>query len=288
MSNFAVKKNSNVEFVNTSEIDLKEKSFKYFAEKMYELAGVNLPLNAKNLALVKNRLAKIIRTRGLKSYEDLIAVLEKNRQDDINEFISALTTNKTNFFREEAHFEFFNKFLSDFFESHSELRVWCAASSTGQEPYTISLCMNEALGLNIKKVKMLATDIDLQVLEKAGKGVYNHAEMEGVPHSMRQKYFDIMKSDDTYYRAKPELKNPIRFSQFNLVTGKFDFKVPFNIIFCRNVLIYFDEQTTRQVIDHLTDSVQVGGYLILGHSEAGTVRNPRLKTMGRAIYQRIK
>lgn len=288
MSNFAVKKNSNVEFVNTSDIDLKEKSFKYFAGKMYELAGVNLPVNAKNLALVKNRLAKIIRTRGMKSYEELISLLEQNRQEDINEFISALTTNKTNFFREEAHFEFFNKFLSNFFETHAELRVWCAASSTGQEPYTISLCMNEVLGPNIKKVKMLATDIDLQVLEKAGKGIYNNSEMEGVPHSLRQKYFDIMRSEDTYFRAKEDLKKPIRFSQFNLVTGKYDFKAPFDIIFCRNVLIYFDEQTTRQVIDHLTDSVQVGGYLILGHSEAGTVRNPRLKTMGRAIYQRIK
>lgn len=265
-------------------------AFDYFAKKMYSLAGVNLPRSPKNLSLVKNRIAKLLRRYQFVDYKQLIKAMETENKALLSDFVSALTTNKTNFFRESSHFDFFNQYLKTHFETHRDLRVWCAAASTGQEPYTISICMREALSSSqYSSAKLLATDIDLQVLDKAAKGIYSDLEMEGISPMLRQKYFEKKVADgESYYRAKNEIASWIRFAPFNLVNGSYTFQGKFHVIFCRNVLIYFDEKTTREVISKLTDQLVPGGFLLIGHSESGTVKQPNLKAIGHAIFQKTE
>lgn len=270
------------------ELDLSKDQFQFFASMMYDLSGVNLPVSAKNEALVKNRLTKLIRKYKLKSYEELRGQLKNPNPQLISDFISALTTNKTHFFREESHFDWLAQYLKTHFDKHSELRFWCAAASTGQEPYTTAIVMKENLNAQqIAKTKFLATDIDLQVLKKAAEGIYTPHEMEGCPDHLRSKYFETRKGKDVVYRAKDEIAELVRFAPLNLVQDSYPFQHKFHLIFCRNVLIYFDPPTTKKVIESLANSLVPGGHLILGHSESGTVKSPLIKPLSRAIYQKI-
>ncbi len=270
------------------ELQLSKEQYAFFSKLMYDLSGVNLPVSDKNEALVKNRLAKLLRKNKLATYADLQKAMRAPTPEMINEFISCLTTNKTHFFREESHFDWLANYLKTHFDHHQELRFWCAASSTGQEPYTTAIVMQENLKpAQISRVKFLATDIDLQVLKKAAEGAYSSSEMEGCPEELRAKYFDKLKGKDIVYRAKDEISKMIRFAPMNLVQESYPFQHKFHVIFCRNVLIYFNPETTKSVLDRLANSLIPGGYLILGHSESGTVKSNLLKPLSRAIYQRV-
>lgn len=274
------------------DLDLSTKSYGLFASKMYELAGVDLPYSPKNQALLKNRLVKILRRRNLASYEEYWDILKNGSAEVISEFISALTTNMTSFFRESAHFDFLAKILPEQF-ANSELRIWCCAASTGQEPYTIAMTARESLPeAQLARTRILATDIDQQVLKKASMGIYEEKDMQGLSPTFRQKYFNKVKSTDKKfpddrYQSKDEIHKMIRFANFNLMNETYVFQSKFHIIFCRNVLIYFDEATTKRVIHNLASMLAPGGYLILGHSESGNVKHPELKPLSRAIYQKL-
>jgi len=271
-------------------IKLSDKYFEKFAKKMYELAGVDLPPSSKNHALVRNRIIKLLRRYEIGSYEEYWTLLEKNDPTMVSEFISALTTNMTSFFREESHFEFLRKVLPEIAtKNHGEIRMWCCAASTGQEPYTLALTACESLAAkDFAQLKFLATDIDLQVLKKASQGTYVEREMQGLPPQLRQKYFDKCQvANEEGWRVKDQLHDAIRFAPFNLMNTTYDFKHKFDVIFCRNVLIYFDEPTTKRVIDNLTACLSPNGYLVLGHSESGNVRHSLLRPLSRAVYQKI-
>lgn len=274
------------------DLELSTKSYGLFASKMYELAGVDLPYSPKNQALLKNRLVKILRRRNLASYEEYWNVLKNGSAEVLSEFISALTTNMTSFFRESAHFDFLTKILPEQF-ANSELRIWCCAASTGQEPYTIAMTVRESLPeAQLTRTRILATDIDQQVLKKASVGIYEEKDMQGLSPALRQKYFNKVKSTDKKspgdrYQSKDEIHKMIRFANFNLMNETYVFQNKFHIIFCRNVLIYFDEATTKRVIHNLASTLAPGGYLILGHSESGNVKHPELKPLSRAIYQKL-
>ncbi|WP_373998330.1 protein-glutamate O-methyltransferase CheR [Bdellovibrio bacteriovorus] len=287
----AVKKNELVgSLYDFEEIKLSDKMFTKFAEHMYELAGVDLPLTPKNHALIRNRIVKLLRRHSLKSYEEYWALIEKGGPDLTSEFISALTTNMTSFYRESNHFDFLQNIIPELGKKFgSDIRMWCAAASTGQEPYTIAMTACEALGENSStKVRLLATDIDLQVLKKASVGTYEEREMQGLPPTQRVKYFEKVKANgDEFFRAKDTIHKMIRFAPFNLMNPKYEFQHKFHVIFCRNVLIYFDEQTTKKVIDNLVSCLAPGGYLILGHSESGNVKHAGLKPLSRAVYQKL-
>lgn len=287
----AVKKNELVgSLYDFEEIKLTDKMFTKFAERMYELAGVDLPLTPKNHALIRNRIVKLLRRHSLKTYEEYWAMIDRGSPELVSEFISALTTNMTSFYRESNHFDFLAGVLPELARKFgSDIRIWCAAASTGQEPYTIAMTASEALGESpSQKVRLLATDIDLQVLKKASSGTYEEREMQGLPPAQRHKYFDKVKSQgDEFWRAKDPLHSMIRFAPFNLMNPKYEFQHKFHVIFCRNVLIYFDEPTTKKVIDNLVTCLAPGGYLILGHSESGNVKHLQLKPLSRAVYQKI-
>ncbi|UXR64207.1 protein-glutamate O-methyltransferase CheR [Bdellovibrio bacteriovorus] len=288
----AVKKNEIVgSLYDFEEIKLSDKMFTRFAERMYSLAGVDLPLTPKNHALIRNRIVKLLRRHSLKSYEEYWTMLEKGGSELTSEFISALTTNMTSFYREANHFDFLKSVLPDLAKKFgTDLRLWCAAASTGQEPYTIAMTACEAAAdmSPATKPRLLATDIDLQVLKKASTGTYEEREMQGLPPAQRTRYFEKIKANgDEYWRAKDQIHDMIRFAPFNLMNPKYEFQHKFHVIFCRNVLIYFDEPTTKKVIDNLVACLAPGGYLILGHSESGNVKHPGLKPMSRAVYQKI-
>lgn len=286
----AVKKNNpTISLHDFEDINLTDKMFMKFSERMYELAGVDLPLTPKNHALIRNRIVKLLRRHSLKTYEEYWSLIERGGSDLTSEFISALTTNMTSFYRESNHFDFFQKALPELNKKFgNDLRVWCAAASTGQEPYTIAMSACETQpGLGSAKVRVLATDIDLQVLKKASVGTYEEREMQGLPPAQRLKYFDKVKVDgDERWRAKNQIHDMIRFAPFNLMSPKYEFQHKFHVIFCRNVLIYFDEATTKKVIDNLVTCLAPGGYLILGHSESGNVKHTNLKPLSRAVYQK--
>ncbi|WP_374034127.1 protein-glutamate O-methyltransferase CheR [Bdellovibrio bacteriovorus] len=287
----AVKKNEATgALYDFEDIKLSDKMFMKFAERMYDLAGVDLPLTPKNHALIRNRIVKLLRRHSLKTYEEYWSKLEAGGNEMVSEFISALTTNMTSFYRESNHFDFLKSILPELSRKFgSDLRMWCAAASTGQEPYTIAMTACEAQPeMPSAKPRLLATDIDLQVLKKASTGTYEEREMQGLPPVQRSKYFEKIKADgDEYWRAKDQIHNMIRFAPFNLMNPKYEFQHKFHVIFCRNVLIYFDEPTTKRVIDNLVSCLAPGGYLILGHSESGNVKHPGLKPMSRAVYQKL-
>lgn len=287
----AVKKNEATgALYDFEDIKLSDKMFMKFAERMYDLAGVDLPLTPKNHALIRNRIVKLLRRHSLKNYEDYWSKLETGGNQMVQEFISALTTNMTSFYRESNHFDFLKSVLPELSRKFgSDLRLWCAAASTGQEPYTIAMTACEAQSeMPTAKPRLLATDIDLQVLKKASTGTYEEREMQGLPPVQRTKYFEKIKADgDEYWRAKDQIHNMIRFAPFNLMSPKYEFQHKFHVIFCRNVLIYFDEPTTKRVIDNLVSCLAPGGYLVLGHSESGNVKHPGLKPMSRAVYQKL-
>jgi chemotaxis protein methyltransferase CheR len=273
--------------------ELSAKTFELFATKMYEIAGVDLPYSPKNHALLKNRLVKILRRRDLATYEKYWDLVKGGSAEVISEFISALTTNMTSFFRESAHFDFLEKILPDLFEKKSELRIWCCASSTGQEPYTIAMTVRESLSQNqVARTKILATDIDRQVLKKASVGIYEEKELQGLNPLLRQKYFVKVnglekRPMEERFQINDDIHKLIRFAYFNLMNESYVFQHKFHLIFCRNVLIYFDEPTTKRVIGNLTNALAPGGYLILGHSESGNVKHAELKPLSRAIYQKL-
>lgn len=287
----AEKKISNIELgavLEVGDADLTEKMFKNFSEKMFHLAGVDLPYTPKNVALLRNRIIKLLRKKQLRSYDEYWSILQKGDKAEINDFISALTTNMTSFFRESSHFDW----LADYCKSYpknKDLRIWCAAASTGQEPYTISIVLNENLdSSSLKRSKILATDIDLQVLKRGSVGFYDDKDMSGLSMDLKKKYFDKSgRSVSEGWRAKDEIHKVLTFAQFNLMSPSYSFKAPFDVIFCRNVLIYFNEETTKKVIDNLVTALAPGAFLILGHSESGNIRHPKLKPLSRAIYQKI-
>ncbi|MBL7543082.1 MAG: protein-glutamate O-methyltransferase CheR [Bdellovibrionaceae bacterium] len=274
--------------INFEDFHLSQETYLQFAGHIYKLAGVNLPYNSKNEALVKNRLARILRAYNQNSFEEYWKFLKSAGTPETQEFISALTTNMTSFFREAAHFTWFGKAIKTHFEKLYSARIWCAAASTGQEPYTIAITVCENLPeKHHARVKILASDIDTEVLKKGGLGYYKESEMGGLSRDIIFKYFDrTIRDGDVFYRVKDFLRDMVQFSQFNLVDQKYEFKKPFDFVFCRNVLIYFDEKTVGKVVENLSLALNPGGYLLLGHSESGNIKNALITSMSKAIYQR--
>jgi chemotaxis protein methyltransferase CheR len=266
---------------------LKLKIYEAFAQKIYQLAGLHLPYNDKNLALLNNRLTRLVKEYNLNSFEELNDLLKLPSDQLKHDFISAMTTNKTDFFREEAHFHFLEKALPELLRAKPEVRIWSSACSTGAEPYTVSVLAAEKLQpLDRNRVKILATDIDHEVLKKAVKAQYTLNELEGLAPYLRQKYFTQI--NPQLFSLVPALAKSVHFSEFNLMNFQHRFQKKFDVVFCRNVLIYFDKGTTDKVLDMLVSNLEVKGYLIIGHSESGVIRHPCLKSLGNSIFQKVR
>lgn len=268
--------------------------FLMLSQILKSVAGIHLAPNPKNKSLMASRLSSILPRRGLDSYADYAELLRKGEHSVILEFVQSLTTNTTQFFRESPHFDHLKKLLPEIIarkqrDNRRELRVWCAAASTGQEPYTIAMHLFDALKRNSNwKVQLIATDIDLEVLAKAKAGKYNETEIASLPAEYKKRFFQpvIGERGRTFWQVNDELKSMIHFAQLNLIQEKYPFQQHFDIVFCRNVLIYFDSETAVRVVEKLANTLSPGGYLFLGHSETGTMRTQSLTSVAHATYQR--
>lgn len=251
--------------------------------------GINLRDSRRSL--VYARLGRRLRALELTRFSEYIDYLDQST-DEVEQFVNSITTNLTSFFRESFQLdEFAQRLLPEAIEAHAadrRLRVWSAGCSTGEEPYTLAILVHEVLGdLSEWDVKILATDLDTQVLEKARKGTYPGESIDGMGAARAKRWFSRasgMVSDEV--QIAPELQKIVSFKELNFMED-WPFRGPFDIIFCRNVLIYFDNPTQMWVIDRFGEMLNEGGHLVIGHSE--TLRGRRsdqFQACGKNVYRR--
>lgn len=249
---------------------------------IYQRAGISLH-DGKH-AMVYSRLSRRLRETGYQNFRDYLAWLESHDGPEWQEFVNALTTNLTSFFREQHHFDI----LLDHLKSHPgrAWQVWCNAASTGEEPYSIVMTALEALGSQAH-FKLQASDIDSKVLATAARGVYRLESAKGLDTGKLQRFFLRGKGANAgLLRVKPELQRMVEFLQVNLIRDDWPFKDAFDIVFCRNVMIYFDAQTQRRVLEKIHRVMKPGGLLFVGHSENFNESRDLFVLRGKTVYER--
>lgn len=266
------------------EISLSEREFARVKSRVYQVAGISLS-DAKR-TLVISRLSKIVRNLGLPSFDAYVDFLERggsaqNGQD----FVNALTTNLTRFYREDHHFDHLRKHVQTLLATKprgSRLRIWSAGCSTGQEPYTIGMDLLGAFpDLKRWDFKILGTDIDTAVLEKAAQGVYPESELSGLSH---ERAAPLVRPGDGTIRVPDAVRALVSFKPLNLI-GPWPMRGPFDAIFCRNVAIYFDKATQGEVFGRFSQLMAPEGFLYIGHSENLGSGGDGFRLVGKTIYQ---
>jgi len=251
---------------------------------IYRRAGINL--HGGKQAMVYSRLSRRLRETGERSFAAYLQALEKAHENDAEwqAFVNCLTTNLTAFFREEHHFI---ELASDLqARAGRPLRLWCNAAFTGEEPYSIAITAAEALGANAP-LKILATDIDTNVLDTARRGVYG-ADARGLtPERLKRCFQRGTGANAGSIRIKPELARGIEWQTFNLMARDWRLGEPFDFVFCRNVMIYFDAPTQRVVLERIHATMRAGSLLYVGHSENFTDARDLFRLRGKTIYERL-
>lgn len=265
--------------------------FERVRRMIYARAGINLNESKHNM--VYSRLSRRLRTLGLDSFQSYLDQLERDaafNAAEAQQFINALTTNLTAFFREPHHFPVFADFLKHKVE-RGGARIWCSAASTGEEPYSIAMTVMEAVGES-SGARILATDIDTEVLATAARGVYRLESAQGCGESRLRRFF--LKGNGAQAgnaRVRPELARLIEFGPLNLLDGTWPmverFSAQLDVIFCRNVMIYFDKPTQRNIIGRMARLLRPGGLLFAGHSENFSDCREWFVLKGKTVYERI-
>lgn len=273
---------------------LSNEEFELFRRLIYDSSGINLTLTKKEL--VKARLAKRLTKTGIDSFKDYYKYVTKTDKTgkELIHLIDSISTNKTDFFREQKHFDLLNtSILPSLISSKTKagikkLRIWCAASSSGEEPYTLAMTVfNHLKPNNGWDVKILATDISTKILKKAIIGIYKKELLKDIPTGTISAHFSSVLYENTNcYKAKDHLKDIITFRRFNLMTPEFPFKNPFDFIFCRNVMIYFDPETQSKLASKFYDCLPKDGHLFIGHSETLSRSNTSFKYVQPAVYRK--
>jgi len=273
------------------EIELRPEEFNLFRTYIYERVGISL--SEQKTTLVKGRLNKRLNQLGLKSFREYYDYLVHDESgDELSLFVSAISTNVTSFFREGAQWKWLESYLPALVASkqrEKKLRIWSAGCSSGEEPYTILMFLQHHLNDFDKwDIKILATDISAKVLTKAIKGEYEIKQVEALAPEIIRASFDKVQSErGESYQIAYHLREKVMFRLYNLVTDPFFFKNKFDMIFCRNVMIYFDEPTRNTLIGRFTTLLPKGAPLFLGSSESLTSHRETLKLLGSSIYQRL-
>jgi chemotaxis protein methyltransferase CheR len=250
---------------------------------IYQRAGISLH-DGKH-AMVYSRLSRRLRDTGYQSFREYLSWLESTDGPEWQEFVNALTTNLTSFFREHHHFQVFSEHLKTK-SAATQWRVWCSAASTGEEPYSIVMTALEALGARAS-FSLTASDIDSKVLASAAQGVYRQEALKGVDASKLQRFFLRGKgANDGMVRVKPELRQAIDFCIVNLIRDDWPFRDPFDVVFCRNVMIYFDAPTQRRVLERIHKVMKPGGLLFVGHAENFSDSRDLFVLKGKTVYER--
>jgi chemotaxis protein methyltransferase CheR len=250
-------------------------------------ARAGIHLQPGKHAMVYSRLGRRLRETGLKSFTAYLDWLQTcpPGHAEWQEFTNCLTTNLTAFFREEHHF---HALVDDLLaRAGQRLRIWCSAASTGEEPYSIAMTAIETLGAQ-SDLRIVASDIDTHVLSTAQRGVYD-AQARGLSIERLRRHFLRGKGDNAgRIRVKPELARPIEWRNFNLIGADWgSLGEPFDVIFCRNVMIYFDAATQRRVLERMHGAIKPGGLLYVGHSENFTDARTLFRLRGKTIYERV-
>lgn len=279
-----MKGNSTSVSVQASEFVWTAADFERIQSLIYQRAGINLH-DGKH-AMVYSRLSRRLRETGHASFHDYLGWLQNHDGPEWQEFVNALTTNLTSFFREHHHFEILAKYLKTRSVTGG-WRIWCNAASTGEEPYSIAMTVMESLQARTA-FQLVASDIDSKVLASAEKGVYRLESLKNVGEERLQRFFlRGTGANEGMVRVKPELRQAVQFVNVNLIKDGWPFQEPFDVVFCRNVMIYFDGATQRQVLQRIHRTMKPGGLLFAGHSENFSDSRDLFVLRGKTVYERL-
>lgn len=268
-------------------INITDDEFKNIVNYMQYNFGINM---TEKRDLIESRLQNTLLENNFSSFSEYFRyILSDSTGEVITNLVNKLTTNFTSFLRETQHFDFLVKnILPDLSNQliHKDLRIWSAGCSTGQEPYTIAMTLADYFGEDkqLWDTRVLATDISNDVLNIAQNGVYKNEHISTVPNMWKQKYFN--KLDNANSVVVDKIKQDVIFRKFNLNNDIFPFKSKFHVIFCRNVMIYFDAPTTKKLIDKFYEQTEPGGYLFIGHTEIINKDETKYKFIMPAIYRK--
>ena len=273
---------------------LSDKTFSRFSSLIYDEVGIKLPLAKK--IMLEARLNKRLKAGGFKSFDDYADFVfsAEGREKELVSLIDVVTTNKTDFFREPAHFEFLVKVaVPSLIDSHeagfkSPFKIWSAGCSTGEEPYTMSMVLSEFAATRPGfQASILATDISTTVLAKAKNAIYTEENVDSIPLSLKKKY--LLKSKDRnkpMVRIAPQQRSMITFQRLNFME-EFSMREQMDVIFCRNVIIYFDKPIQERLLNRFHRQLVTGGYLFLGHSETTSGLNVPLRPVASTVYRKL-
>ncbi len=264
------------------EFTFNDADFERVRKLIYQHAGISLSPVKKDM--VYSRLARRLRALNKQSFTEYLDALERGGADEWERFVNSLTTNLTSFFREPHHFPIFADHLRRL-GTRRPIRVWCSAASTGEEPYSIAITIAETFGLDASHVSIVASDLDTNVLATAQKGVYPIDRVEKLsPERLRKFFLRGTGSQEGYAAVRPELKRMIEFKRVNLLDASYPVKSPLDIIFCRNVMIYFDKPTQYKILARFAPMMQDDGLLFAGHSESFLHAADLFKSQGKTVY----
>jgi chemotaxis protein methyltransferase CheR len=270
-------------------ISINDGDFKNLTQFIKSNYGINLTQKRTH---IEGRLSNIILEKGFENFSDYLEYAFGDKTgEEIVVLINKLTTNHTYFMRESKHFEYVRDTVLPYIAStvkDHDLRVWSAGCSTGEEPYTLEMIMQDYFSQNpfTWDTQILATDISNRALEIARHGIYTEEAISEVPSMWKLNYFEKVSGSDGGFRIKEKIKSNVIFRAFNLMKPEFPFRKKFHIIFCRNVMIYFDQPTKDALIDRFYESTEPGGYLFIGHSESVNRESTKYKYIMPAVYRR--
>ena len=268
-------------FQMTQRLALSDAHFRRICQLIYQRAGIVLAEHKRDM--VYNRLVRRLRTLGLDDFGRYLSMLEANQNSaEWQAFVNSLTTNLTAFFREAHHFPV----LAEHARKHSgEYRVWSAAASTGEEPYSIAITLADTLGIAPGRFKVFGSDIDTEVLAKAQNGIYRQEELKTLSPQQLQRYF--MRGTGPHeglVRVRSELGNAVEFAALSLLDKQYNVPGPFDAIFCLNVMIYFDKETQQEILKRFVPLLKPGGLLFAGHSENFSNLSRDFWLRGQTVY----
>ena len=267
----------------TAPVQLQKSEFDWISRFLYERTGI--ALNDGKQALVMGRLDKRLRSRGLASYGDYFALLGRpGYEDETTAAIDLLTTNETYFFREPKHFEFLQRVVFPQYARQRQIRIWSAASSSGEEAYTIAMTLADSFCSSNWEV--IGTDISTRVLEKASRGLYPMLAAEKIPNELLKKYCLKGREEfEDFFLMDPSIRKKVHFSPANLIEKLPDLGL-FEVIFLRNVMIYFDHETKKRLVHKIIEKLRPNGYFIISHSETLNGLDSPLELVAPSVYQK--
>jgi len=272
------------------ELDMREfhytaADFERVRSLLYQRAGINLSVTKDQM--VYSRLARRLRNLRLRSFTEYFGYLERH-EEEWRQFINALTTNLTSFFRESHHFDMLAAHVRKHARERRPLRIWCSASSTGEEPYSLAISMIEALGSLTPAVEIIASDIDTGVLSTARAGVYPDQRVEQLELARKKNFFLRGKGAQLgNVRVRQELQALIEFRQINLLDADWGIAPGLDVIFCRNVMIYFDKPTQSKILERMIRLLRPDGLFFAGHSESFVHATHLVKLIERTVYRPV-